>query len=119
MDKTQIDLLLNQNIDTLIQSLIPNGSGPVTEPRLRWALETIAKEAFSAGGSYQLSNILTVDDIATRFGVSLRRAKALAMDRHERFGIGRKIGATNVYVFSIDDLPALSPGPSHRPKKIK
>lgn len=55
-----------------------------------------------------LLNLLTTQDIAKRFNISHARARRLASDRHDQYGIGTKIGS--VWVFTPNDLPLLKPG---------
>lgn len=55
--------------------------------------------------------LYSVRDAAARLGVSTRRVQKLASIR----GVGRRVG--NSVVFTADDLAALKPGPTGRPKK--
>lgn len=40
-----------------------------------------------------IDGLLAARDIAERYGVTLRRARALIANRHRRFGIGRMVGS--------------------------
>ena len=55
-----------------------------------------------------MDNLITTKEIAERFNVSLRRAQAIAKNRHEKYGIGQRIG--NMLVFEEKDLDKLQPG---------
>ena len=57
--------------------------------------------------------ILTIQDIAHEFGITTRRARALAKNRHERFGIGQQLPGGQ-WVFRPDDLDILAPDTKYR-----
>ncbi len=60
-----------------------------------------------AARTYYLGNLRTVDDMAEQFGVSRRRAQAIAKEHHERWGRGMKVGGT--YIFSEDEIESMRP----------
>jgi len=60
-------------------------------------------------------DIITVQDIAREFGITTRRARALAKNRHERFGVGQQLPGGQ-WVFRPEDLHILAPDPKHRRK---
>lgn len=102
--------VVNGKIQTLIDSLLPNGAGTMTEIRLKTALEQVAQVAFSEGKNYGLSGLLSAEEVAERLGVNRRRALFLIKERHERFGVGRMIGSAT-WTVHVDELPMLQPGP--------
>jgi hypothetical protein len=57
MDEQSARSLYEQRIKTLIESLLPNGAGTLTETRLRYALDNVAQVAFTAGHDFALSNL--------------------------------------------------------------
>lgn len=57
MDEQLARSLYEQRIQTLIDSLLPNGAGALSETRLRYALDNVAQVAFSAGHDFALSNL--------------------------------------------------------------
>ena len=114
MNKTQHDEIITDRINSLVDSFLPNGAGPMNEIRFRIALNQVAQVAFREGRAYGLMNLLSADDVAEQLGVSKRRAQAIIIDRHERFGIGAKMGRD--WFVHIDELEQLRPGPSGRPK---
>lgn len=114
MDEKSARDQYNQKIQTLIDSLLPYGAGPITEHRLRFALDQVAQTAFTAGKSYALMNLLTAEEVAEELGVSPRRMRALIKTRHERFATGRQVGKT--WMIHRDELESLRPGPEGWPK---
>ena len=115
MDRATLDQLIAGYIDREVETYLPNGAGSMTEARLRRALETVAQRVESDARAYYLGNLRTVDDLAARYGISKRRAQAIAKSQHERWGKGMKIGGT--YVFSEDELMTMEPGEPGRPPK--
>lgn len=66
------------------------------------------------GAQRRLDSLLTIEDVATRFGINHRRARALAQQRHAQLGIGRKVCG---WIFMPDELPYLAPGKPGRPPR--
>lgn len=116
MDRSTFDQLIDQEIEQAIETHLPHSAGPMTAVRLRTALRTIAQRAETAARAYYLGNLRTVDDLAERFGVSKRRAQAIAKHQHERWGKGMMVGGT--YIFSEDEIESMRPAESAgRPRK--
>ena len=115
MDRSTFDAMIDQDIEQAIEALLPNGAGPMTAVRLRTALRTIARRAERTARAYYLGNLRTVDDLAAQFGVSRRRAQAIAKAQHERWGKGIRVG--NAYIFSEDEIESMRPGETGRPRK--
>jgi len=109
--------LYEKEIDKLVAQLLPNGSGAVSAARLRFALETVAQAAFTAGGDYALMSLMTANDVADKLGISVRRVRAIAANRHARFGVGYKVPGTSQWLFRPTEIEALRPGPNGRPRK--
>jgi len=114
MDEQSARSLYEQRINNLVESLLPNGAGTMTETRLRTALSQVAQVAFSAGESYALMSLLTVDDVAEQFGVSVRRVRAIAKIKHEQFGIGFQVANTAQWLFRPSEIESLRPGVAGR-----
>jgi hypothetical protein len=117
MNEQSARSLYEQRINNLVESLLPNGAGTLTETRLRTALSQIAQVAFSAGESYALLSLLTIDEVAEQFGVSVRRVRAIAKIKHEKFGIGYQVPGTNQWLFRPSEIESLRPGVVGRPAK--
>lgn len=116
MDRNTFDQMIEQDIDQAVETFLPHGAGTMTDVRLRTALTNIAKRTETAARAYYLGNLRTVDDMAEQFGVSRRRAQAIAKDHHERWGKGMKVGGT--YIFSEDEIESMRPAPhSGRPSQ--
>jgi hypothetical protein len=119
MNEKSARSLYEQKISQQIQSLLPNGAGSITEIRLRHALDQVAQVAFSAGGSYALLSLLTVDDVADQLSVSVRRVRAIAKIKHEQFGIGFQVPNTAQWLFRPSEIESLRPGVVGRPAKTQ
>lgn len=89
----------------------------MSEIRLRTALSQVAQVAFSAGESYALTSLMTVDEVAEQLGVSVRRVRAIAKIKHEQFGIGYQVPHTSQWLFRPSEIESLRPGKSGRPRK--
>ncbi len=74
MDEQSARSLYEQRIKTLIESLLPNGAGTLSETRLRYALDNVAQVAFTAGHDFALSNLGAMGGRA----VSERKSKSSA-----------------------------------------
>lgn len=116
MDKQAHMQLVTNQIDQAIDALVPNGAGPVTDRRLRDQMEKVAAVAFREGQHYVLTSLLTVEDVAEKFNVTPRRVRAIAQNRHERFGIGWQVPGTNQWLFRPEELEHLAPDVTRRRK---
>ena len=116
MDKATLDQIIEQEIAQAVETHLPHGAGQMTAVRLRTALATIAQRTEAAARAYYLSSLRTVDDMAAVYGVSRRRAQAIAKQQHERWGKGMRVG--NAYIFSADEIESMRPAESAgRPRK--
>jgi len=116
MDRQTFDAIINQEIAQAVETHLPHGAGQMTAIRLRTALQTVAQRTEAAARAYYLGNLITVDDLAAQWGVSRRRAQAIAKQQHERWGKGMRIG--NAYIFSADEIASMRPAESAgRPRK--
>jgi hypothetical protein len=61
-------------------------------------------------GGRSFRKVYTADEVADRFGVSERRVHALAQAR----GVGRKL--RGVWLFTVEEIEAMTPGPVGRPR---
>lgn len=84
------------------------------EVRIRSVLAPLAQRAASNSASFELLNLCTADEMAPEWGVSASRARAIIADRHERFGVGRKIGKT--WVLSAREADSIVIATKHRRK---
>lgn len=116
MDRQTHEQIIADAIAQAVATLLPDGAGIVSAPRLRQALDRIGALAFREGQSYALLSLLTVEDVADQLGISARRVRALAAERHERFGIGYRVPGTGAWLFRPEELDALRPGPAGYPK---
>jgi len=117
MNRQSFDEMIESEIARTVETFLPHGAGTMTDVRLRTALATIAKRVESASRTYYLTNLRTVEDMAIEFGVSVRRAQAIAKQAHDRWGKGMKIGKS--YVFSADEIESMRPGDNGRPKSAR
>lgn len=107
MNREAFDQLNQQAIDEVVDRLLPNGAGTVTESRLRQALDVLSQRIATNTRAYELLGIRTSDELAAEWGVSRRRVQAFITTLHERWGVGRKIGG--VWCLSADEAA------THRP----
>ena len=116
MNRETLDAMIAQAIEQAVETHLPHGAGQMTAVRLRTALQTVAKRTETAARAYYLDNLLTVDNLAAQWGVSRRRAQAIAKQQHERWGKGMRVG--NAYIFSADEAEGMRPAESAgRPRK--
>jgi len=114
MDKNSCQQLIDSEIQKAMGSMFPYGAGNAPHARVQHWLETVAQYAFNYGRSYALLNLMTVEDVADYLGVTRRRASAIIRNRHERFGVGMKVGAS--WLIHRDELPRLEPDKKYRTK---
>jgi len=93
------------------------GEGQPSPARLRHALTVLAQHVASATRDYELSNLRTVDDLAAEFSLSPRRIRALAANRHARYGIGMQVGKT--WLWSASEIDRMRPRKPGRPPQEK
>lgn len=82
------------------------------EIRLRSILNPLAQRIASNTRAYELLGIKTAEEMADVWGVSVRRARAIIANRHERFGVGRQIGKT--WVLSAAEAESIEIDTSRR-----
>lgn len=107
MNRDTLDQMIQQDIDQTVETFLPRGGGTMTDVRLRTALTNVARRVETAARAYYLGNLRTVDDMAEQFGVSRRRAQAIAKQHHDRWGRGMKVGGA--YIFSEDEIESMRP----------
>jgi len=112
MDKQTHLEIIDQEIRDAMETMFPHGAGRTTHTRVQHALNHIAQIAFTQGQTYALTSLLTIEDLAERFNITPRRARAIAKNRHERFGIGWQVPGTNQWLFRPEELSILEP--NHR-----
>ena len=118
MDKTKHEVIIQDRIAREMEALFPLGEGRASSARVKRSLESVAAVAFREGQSYALSSLMTIDDVARELGVSPRRAKAIAREMHDRYGVGwlAPAGGGGVWLFRPDEIEILRPGPGGRRK---
>ncbi len=117
MDESSARSLYEQKIDQMVDQFLPNGAGSINTVRFRHALSQIALIAFSAGESYALLSLMTVEDMARELNISARRIRAIAKVRHERFGVGYQVPGTSQWLFRPAEIESLRPWAEGRPRK--
>jgi hypothetical protein len=91
MDKLAHQQIIDDRITAMVETLLPNGAGTMTSTRLETALRKVATVAFGEGERYALQSLLTTQDVAAQLGVTERRVRAIAQERHARLGIGWQV----------------------------
>lgn len=113
MNRATYDSLVEQAIDEAAESI---GEGRPSPARLHHALTVLTQRVASATRGYELLNLRSVDDLAEEFGVNRQRIRALAQERHERFGVGMKFGRS--WLWSVSEIDAMRPAlTAGRPRK--
>jgi len=111
---------MNQNVESKIgmamQAMFPHGAGTTSHARVGHWLDTLAQVAFREGENGALMSLLTVEDVAEQFGISTRRIRAIARNRHERLSIGWQVPATNQWLFRPCEVESLRPDERYRLK---
>ena len=108
--------ITRQRIDSAMQSMFPHGAGQASSTRVGHWLDTVAQVAFREGEAGALMSLLTVEDVAEQFGISTRRVRAIARNRHGRFGIGWQVPGTNQWLFRPCEIESLRPDERYRLK---
>lgn len=113
MDKQQYESLIESEIRSTVNRLLPHGGGAtITEARLRSALDALAQQIASHTRSYELLGIRSSDELAAEWNVSKRRVQAHIQSLHERFGVGRKFGRD--WFLSAEEAERHRPRPYNR-----
>jgi hypothetical protein len=116
MDRESFQQMLDAEIAKAMDAMFPHGAGRAPHTRVRHWLKTISQIAFNRGESYALMSLLTVEDVAAKFGVTPRRVRAIAKNRHERFGVGWQVPGTNQWLFRPSEIETLAPDKKYQRK---
>ena len=117
MDKREAHLQsLDHEVEKAMDAMFPYGAGQTTHQRVRHWLDKIAQVAFTHGEQYALLSLLTVEDVAEQFGITPRRVRAIARNRHNRLGIGWQVPGTNQWLFRPEEVEHLAPDERYRRK---
>lgn len=100
-------------IDTVMEGL---PARTVTEARLRAILTPAMQRVSRDGENYALTSLMTVEDVAAILGISARRVRAIAKNRHERFGTGWQVPGTTQWLFRPSEIDLLQPDAKYRRK---
>jgi len=114
--RQQHESVVNDTIARQMEALFPLGAGQASSGRVEHALRQVAERAFQVGGSYALLSLLTVEDVAGILHVSPRRVRALARQRHTRFGVGWQVPGTSQWLFRPEEIEQLRPDERYRRK---
>lgn len=109
---------ISLEIQKAVGILADAGAGEGQIKIVKSELERIARLSFAAGQSQSLSSLITTNDLQTKFGITKRRANAVAKNRHEKYGIGFHFSGNNQWYFNESDLPLLQPD-MNRPRGNK
>jgi len=107
-----IDTIIEHSVSSVVISmpfLDDDAIGYIDAENL---LNQTAQIAFREGRNHALMGLMTAADVAAEFGVSERRARALIQNRHERFGVGMRVG--NQWLVHRDELGNLEPDEKYR-----
>jgi hypothetical protein len=114
------DDIISGRIDSLIETLLPNGAGPLTDHRLRWALEQVAQVAYTEGRNRTLLGLKSASALAEELGVNRQTVyvhrRELERERNEPVGLR----VPDLYLFSAEEVELLREriqGAPGRPRK--
>jgi len=108
--------IVESKIGMAMTAMFPHGAGTTSHARVGHWLDTVAQVAFREGEAGALMSLLTVEDVAEQFGISTRRVRAIARNRHGRFGIGWQVPGTNQWLFRPCEIESLRPDERYRLK---
>lgn len=114
MNRESHEEVVKTRIETAMDAMFPYGAGRAPHAAVRHHLDSVAQVAFSEGGSYVLGSLLTVEDVAQILKVSTRRVRAIARNRHDRFGIGWQVPGTCQWLFRPEEIEYLRPDEKYR-----
>lgn len=127
MDEKSARSIYKSEIESQVNFLLPYGTGPITDHRLRQAMNIIAKRAFQQGESYALLSLMDIEQTLFlvnqrltadgRKPISKRRLQAIAREKHDRFGVGYQMTGTKSWLFRPMEIESLIPGEVGRPRK--
>lgn len=109
--------LLNSEIEKRIEQLM--GDLPVAQvsrQRVQHLMNELAHVSAKIGAENALMGLRTIDDAVALYGGNRANMRRIARNRHERFGIGAKIGG--VWLFTEAELELLEPDRTRRPKSV-
>lgn len=116
MDRQGHKQIVNKRIQNAMDAMFPHGVGRASHTAVHHWLDNVAQVAFREGESHALLSLLTVEDMAEMLGVTKRRVRAIAKNRHERFGIGWQVPGTCQWLFRPEEIEQLRPDEKYRPR---
>lgn len=117
MDRGSHEAIVQQRVDSQLESIFPDGEGTASSQHVRIIVQHVAKIAFEAGRLYALDSLMTTEDMAHVLGVSQRRVNAIAQLEHQRWGTGRQVMGNNPWLFTPEEIESMRPGPVGHPRK--
>lgn len=105
MDHGAFDGLVVQAIDEAAVTI--GEERPPSPTRTLAALQCLAQRVEKYSRDYTLLNLCTIEDIAAKYGVSPSGVRRMAVDRHERFGAGMKVGG--IWLFTAEEVEMFRP----------
>lgn len=107
--------VIEDRIQSLVDSLPPHGAGSITDHRLRFALEQIAQVAYAEGKTDALRSLRTSEDAAATWGVSRARAHQRIQRLHQQHAVGAKMAG--VWLLTQEEIDQFAPVAPGRPRK--
>lgn len=106
--------IVEREITQAMDNMFLHGAGRTTHTRVEHWLNQVAHRAFGAGKTYALQGLMTTQDIADHYDITVRRARALITNRHQRFGVGMQVGKS--WLVHRDELSDLAPDEKYQRK---
>lgn len=109
MDRHVYATMINKEIRQALEELLPDHApaGQVSRTVLERNLQTLAEHVETAARAYYLQGLKTVDEVAEEIGVSPEHLRKIAEQRHERYGVGRRLG--DCWVWAADEVEVMLP----------
>jgi hypothetical protein len=110
MDRHAFQSIVYREICLALDDLLPDHAPAAQVPRaaLERRLEVVCERVAATARTYYLHGLKTVDEIAEEIGVERERLREIAAERHQRFGVGRKLG--DAWVWAPDEVDVVRPG---------
>jgi hypothetical protein len=109
MDRHVFATIVNKEIRRVLDDLLPDHApaGHISRVMLERRLQGLVDHVEAAARDYYVQGLKTVDEVAEEIGVSPEHLRKIAELRHERYGIGRRLG--DCWVWAADEVEVMLP----------
>jgi predicted transcriptional regulator len=109
MDRHVYATIVNKEIRKALEEMLPGHApaGQVSRVLVERQLHALAERVEAAARTYYLQGLKTVDEVAEEIGVSPEHLRKIAQHRHDRYGVGRRLG--DCWVWAADEVEVMLP----------